>query len=787
MANNHYSHSFYADGDGYPGPHIRDGGYGMMASYPYSNTNAVSLPGSAQEEYPIGSFNSEARDGYGGYYNQGFDGHYEMSQGGPSRSASRYQYENQISNGTVTYRSLKREYAEETARFQLDRVGEERPDAESEIDSIIRNAPTSLQTKKELKSQYSKQHEGSKLSCWKSVKYSFGIGWTRFRYRVYDLSLRFEIWRASLKVVEGRFGTAVVSYFVFLKWLLFLNIYITLLVIGFQVLPQIILGSKYIPSNATAECEAGYSNVVDNSCDGGNIGTCIIDFLEGSGWMEQTILFYGDYSPYYVLDEASWDGKEVTTNKYNLPLSYLLTTIGFFLLCFLMMLNYTSTAFQESLASSEDKYFIYCNKVFCGWDYLLTDNNSAHLKKESILYELKSDLDEESRALQRSNRTIWEKIKLYTLRLFLNIIVVAILGGAFYLIFYVTEFSVQNTVNPVTESPFFQLVISFLPSITITLLNGAIPVIFNILVKFEDYSPQFEISITLLRTVFLRLASLVILFISIFPQITCGDEFKDVQCRFCSDTGIRCWETSIGQEFYKLALTDFAAVVLIVLAVEFPRKLAAKYLKLGIAKALGEMEFEIPKNVLAIVYSQALCWIGAFYCPFLPLMNVVKIFILFYLKKWSLLHNMIPSQRPFRASRSGIFFMVILLVTFLMCIAPVGYSIANIEPSRGCGPFRLQENGNYIWNELQQSLEEWSSSLGDVFQFLGSPAFFIPLIIFLGFVLYYYIAVSSAQLGMVNLLKDQLVMEGRDKHFLLTRIDELIHADMRERSSVKRR
>lgn len=68
--------------------------------------------------------------------------------------------------------------------------------------------------------------------------------------------------------------------------------------------------------------------------------------------------------------------------------------------------------------------------------------------------------------------------------------------------------------------------------------------------------------------------------------------------------------------------------------------------------------------------------IGVFFCPFLPLMTLVKFFVFFYLKKWSLLINMLPSQRPFRASRSGIFFMMILMITFLMCIAPVGYFIA---------------------------------------------------------------------------------------------------------------
>ena len=39
---------------------------------------------------------------------------------------------------------------------------------------------------------------------------------------------------------------------------------------------------------------------------------------------------------------------------------------------------------------------------------------------------------------------------------------------------------------------------------------------------------------------------------------------------------------------------------------------------------------------------------------------------------------------------------------------------------------------------------------------------------------YYYYAVSSANRHMVSLLKRQLVLEGRDKQFLLLRLDRLI-------------
>jgi hypothetical protein len=232
----------------------------------------------------------------------------------------------------------------------------------------------------------------------------------------------------------------------------------------------------------------------------------------------------------------------------------------------------------------------------------------------------------------------------------------------------------------------------------------------------------------------------------------------------------QCWETYVGQEFYKLSITDFAAVTLVVLIVEFPRKIAAKYFHFGLAQTLGRMEFEIPKNVLAIVYSQALCWIGSFYCPFLPAISLVKCFIFFYLKKWSLLYNMVPASRPFRASRSGIFFMVILLITFMLCIIPVGYSVGAIEPSRGCGPFRGQPT---MWGVVSTTVDQFDNFFEEIFKFLGSAAFVVPFIIVLLLTLYYYHAIASAHNELAQRLKEQIIMEGRDKHFLLTRLHEL--------------
>lgn len=48
---------------------------------------------------------------------------------------------------------------------------------------------------------------------------------------------------------------------------------------------------------------------------------------------------------------------------------------------------------------------------------------------------------------------------------------------------------------------------------------------------------------------------------------------------------------------------------------------------------LDREEFLVPKNVLDIVAAQTVTWMGLFYCPLLPLLNSVFIFLTFYIKK----------------------------------------------------------------------------------------------------------------------------------------------------------
>lgn len=48
---------------------------------------------------------------------------------------------------------------------------------------------------------------------------------------------------------------------------------------------------------------------------------------------------------------------------------------------------------------------------------------------------------------------------------------------------------------------------------------------------------------------------------------------------------------------------------------------------------VGTQEFQVPDEVLGLIYAQTVVWVGSFFCPLLPLLNTAKFLLLFYLKK----------------------------------------------------------------------------------------------------------------------------------------------------------
>lgn len=595
--------------------------------------------------------------------------------------------------------------------------------------------------------------------------------WRKFKIWKKEMSYKLEPWGSWLKNVEGHQGTGVVSYFVFLRWLFFLNLVIFILMLLFVTIPYVAFSNNGYTYVVTGSGVSGMSVASEQTCSplyqvnvSSDAKTLIQDFLQGSGWMEKTAMFYGFYD--------SQDLNSFVAGHYSLPLAYLLTSLVILLFSLITMARYTMQSFRENLEDQNEKHQ-YCNRVFGGWDFALSEEGTAVLKHRSLYKDLAGELAEQRHHEARKNMSSNDKCRLYTIRFFINFMVICILGGSGYLIYWVTDWVTSFLADPnykTNNDAIVVLLVEFLPSLTITALNGIVPLIFGIVVKAENYTPEFTIKITLIRTVFLRLASLAVLIATIYRIVSCTD--KETTCNVGQNAcdSLRCWETYVGQNFFKLIVLDFLVKVGVTLGYELPRKILTTKCDAAICKKVGLAEFDIPKNVLDIVYTQTLCWLGFFYAPLIPALATISMFVLFYLKYLSAMYNTNPPEIPYKASKSNNFFMIVLMIAFFLCCLPVGYTMVKLTPSYGCGPFRIY---SYMTVCVDATISNFPSWLQTIIGIFTSGSFIIILLVLLSLIIYYTSSKSGARAKMIVMLKEQMIMEGKDKQFLLNRIYEL--------------
>uniref|UniRef100_A0A8C3UXN5 Transmembrane channel-like protein n=1 Tax=Catharus ustulatus TaxID=91951 RepID=A0A8C3UXN5_CATUS len=591
------------------------------------------------------------------------------------------------------------------------------------------------------------------LSRWEKWRITSNKSWKKTLSEIKDLTSYLVLWQRDIRSIEGKFGAGVQSYFSFLRFLVLLNFIIFIIMFSFVTLPIII--SKYGIFNMTFPAfllTDDICTIYEPSTNEGLVYfyTYLNDLLSGTGFLEVTSLFYG----YYSID-AVW----ISIMKYNFPLAYLLATFAYLALSFCWLLKGSVEGFKNHLVHDADPFQSYCNKVFAGWDFCITDPSAARLKYRSLKYELQTDLQEEKLKRKIAERTTKEKQRIYSLRIFINIIVLAVLLGCFYSIYRVTVFSQENSSGADNDNSLVNLFVQYLPSVVITAANFIAPLIFSFLIRLEDYTPAFEIKLTLLRCVFLRLASIGVLLLSLWSQIAgCGGD----KCKPCGYNYklYPCWETDVGQEMYKLMIFDFIVILAMALFVDFPRKLLVTHCSCKLVQMFGYKEFEISGNVLEIIYGQTICWIGTFFSPLLPAIATIKYFIIFYIKKIVLIHTCKSAARPIRASSSNFFFLVVLLIGLLLAFVPLAVSIAHIPSSKACGVFR---NVNTSWEVIPNLILDKFSKGWQQFLFgIASEAFAVPFFVILCIIVFYVVALARAHKRVIEQLREQLVLVRSD-------------------------
>ncbi|XP_074872090.1 voltage-gated chloride channel TMC4 isoform X1 [Carettochelys insculpta] len=639
---------------------------------------------------------------------------------------------------------------------------EEKGDGAGAQQSVpLKQLPLCMAEKRRLRLQ--EEQVAWRRHCWEQWQ----AGTQRLWGQVGSALLYAQVWRNSLHHIEGHFGTGIKAYFGFLRFLVLLNLVGALLMLGFVVAPT--AAFEALKLNQTQQ---GQNATVNSSClhydpiDRGLVSyfTYIMDLLSGTGFMELTYLFYG----YYQNSAVAFVGF-----SYNIPLAYLLSVLGYFSFCLFWIVRRAVHLLKRSLVSENGALSTYSNKVFAGWDFCLTRSTAVYLKHNSLRYELRMDLEEQALRRRMAQNSPAQRAALYGLRGVLNLLGLALLGVAFYCIYLATEYSQrEQDFGPGQQGFFLGLLLAYLPSIVITAANQLVPLVFGLLIRLERYPLSLEIKLTLLRTMFLRLCSLVVLLISLWTQITCHGDVDSGSCEPCryNHQLHPCWETKVGQEMYKLLLFDLLVTLLVLVLVEFPRKLLVTLGPAPVARLWGQQEFLVPPNVLDLVYGQTVCWVGAAFSPLLPLLNTAKFILLFYLKKLTLFSNCRPAERTFRASSASFFFLLVLLLGLAIAWVPVLYSVFVLQPSQACGPFQGERT---MWSTLEVAVDVLPRVAREFLHFVGSLAFAVPLFLLLCIFMFYLMTLANSYSRLVKELKGQLWLEGRDKVFLLTQITEL--------------
>ncbi|XP_043108831.1 transmembrane channel-like protein 7 [Puntigrus tetrazona] len=596
----------------------------------------------------------------------------------------------------------------------------------------LRDLPVCLQDKRDVREQQHLQRHS--IGHWDSWRRSQNKTKQRLKEHVGGAISALLPWRHTLYKIEGQFGVGVKAYFVFLRYLLCLNLLYCFIITGSVLTPSLVFRRS--------------------SEDHGSLGFqnfSFKDFFVGSGVLESSPVFHSFFTNGSLRYEC-----------LNTPILFLLGMTSVLFLSIIMVVRRTVVGYKQSWLTGNRYTSNLSYKVFCGWDFCIQSPQTASLKQNFIRNELKMDLEEQTFKQKVQERSLRRWIELISLRILLNFIVLVFLGGSFTLICFALQMSKDECVHHWSVC----LMLEYLPPITMTTVNYVLPHVFSKISEFEDYSLTIQLNLTLIRSIFLKLASLSIY---LFFFITSSSASKKQ---------VKCKENEFGKEMYKLTIFNLLECFFTAFCVAYPRTLLVeRFPSSKMAKLLGKKQFEISFNVLDLVNSQTVTWVGVFYCPLLPAINAIRLFFLFYVKKFTAVRCCAPAQRMFRTASSSVLFHFMLLLGLFVAVVTLVVNINRFDQG-GCGPF---EGNGTVFNVTSVCINTLPISVQTTINYISSEAFAFTLILAEVVILTSYVSRGRANRKAIERLKDMLVMCSSDKRFLVKQHSTFMRRQQRTR------
>ncbi|KFP32158.1 Transmembrane channel-like 6, partial [Colius striatus] len=456
------------------------------------------------------------------------------------------------------------------------------------------------------------------------------------------------------------------------------------------------------------------------------------------GYFTHSLLYYGYYSnvtlnaPCASSPNGSTCALTAPPLPYNMPLAYMFSVgVSFLITCILLVYS-MSRSFGESyrVGSSTGDLAL---KVFCAWDFKVIQRRSVKLQCENICTQLKELLAEQrSRARPRS---LCQRLGHWAVLLLAWGLSLGTVLGCVLAVHYFSEHM----------HGWRQEAILLLLPLVVSLLNVLMPHLYNLLAMWEKQdSPVARVYVAICRNLILKMVVLGLLCYQwLSRRVVCSTE--------------QCWETCVGQDLYRFVVMDFIFTLLDMLFGELVwRLILEKRLRRN-----QRPEFDIARNVLELIYGQTLTWLGVLFAPLLPAVQMLKLLLLFYIKKTSLMQNCQSPSKPWQASHmSTVFITLLCFPSFLGAAVFLSYTIWSVRPSENCGPFRGLESIYKSGKTWVQVLEKsnpnitWFTWVHQHVVENPSLLFFVSGVLLA--VIYFNIQVVRGQRRIIRLLREQI-------------------------------
>jgi len=195
----------------------------------------------------------------------------------------------------------------------------------------------------------------------------------------------------GVKKIEGIYGSGMGAYFRFLRLLILVNTVTALISIAFVTVPQVF---DRLFQNVSF---VGY----------GALNMTAEDFFTGKGWLGQTELFYGSYTDGAIFAFA-YEGYPLLAIPYDMTSAYFYTVFVLYFFVLACISISMARSFRRNFVAGQGDTF--CESVFGGWDFAVTQKRAASFKMKTVSTQLKESVEyKEEKSKEKGG--LWERFK----------------------------------------------------------------------------------------------------------------------------------------------------------------------------------------------------------------------------------------------------------------------------------------------------------------------------------------------------------------------------------------